>query len=57
MTAAEFHEARKSLGLNQAELAALFGWRAEHVSRVEAGKKAVTPLAAFAMRALLAGHR
>lgn len=57
MTPAEFREARRTLGLTQAELAALFGWRPDHVSRTEKGHAPIMPVTAIAMRALLAGVR
>jgi len=57
MTHPEFKQARQSLGLTQSQIAAIFGWRQEHVSRVETGREPLTRVAALAMQALLMGYR
>lgn len=48
-------EARKTLGLTQAELAAKLGINQATISRMEAGVLAVEPRTVLAMKALLTG--
>ena len=42
MTSEEFRATRLLLGLTQAELAALMGTYAQHISRIESGDRAPT---------------
>lgn len=57
MTPAEFIQARQSLGLTQAQLAEVLGYSRTHITRIEKGHLEVMPVAALAMRGLLAGIR
>lgn len=54
MTPAELTEARKRLGLTQAELATITGYSRTQITRIEAGQTGgVAPSLALAMRAML----
>lgn len=55
MTAADFKQARRSLGLTQTQTAAMFGRTLRQVQNWEA--KAVDAMAARLMRAYVAGYR
>lgn len=58
MTPAAFAEARKSLGLTQAQLAATMGLSAREIlARWETGAHAIPPTAARLLQAYLDGYR
>ena len=54
MTSAEFRQVRLHLGLTQAEMAALMGTRAQHISRIECGDRQPTRLHAAFIRYIAA---
>jgi DNA-binding XRE family transcriptional regulator len=55
MTAAEFQQARQSLGLSQSALGNLLGLTKRQIIRIEAGD--LRPIHALALLALIDGHR
>ncbi|AZB63135.1 helix-turn-helix domain-containing protein [Cereibacter sphaeroides] len=57
MTPAEFREARQTLGLTQAGLAALVGRQARNIRQWEAGDRAIDDAAVRLVRAYLDGYR
>lgn len=58
MTPAEFREARHSLGLDQAQMAAMLGYGAgSRVSEVEGGKRRPAESVVRLLRAYLGGYR
>ena len=54
MTSEEFRQIRIRLGLTQAELAALLGTYAQHISRIESGSRQPTRLQAAFLRYIAA---
>lgn len=58
MTPAEIREARKTLGLNQSQLAALLGYgAAARISEVERGERTPSDAVTRLLRAYLDGYR
>ncbi len=58
MTPTEFKEARKSLGLNQSEMAAMLGYGASaRISEIENGKMEPSETVLRLLRAYLDGYR
>jgi transcriptional regulator with XRE-family HTH domain len=57
VTPTEFREARQSLGLTQAQMAAVLHLTSGHVSRIERGVRAAPSPAVPYIAALLAGYR
>ncbi len=57
MTPTDFKQARQSLGLTQAQTAAMVGRKTRNVQQWEAGDRAVDQAAALLVAAYLAGYR
>lgn len=57
MTPAEFHEARQTLGLTQAQLGEILGMVERQVRRLETGQSPIRPLVAREIERLLAARK